>query len=194
MTLDAEVPDQAPIHDLPDELLAIIFLINTSKPLTVKRRNKYRTYDPLSTTLATTQVCRRWRTVVLNYPVIWSRIIDYERHPLQWIETLLARSGSSLIDVGGDLEPVKLQDTRGKLVLQSIFQRITSLKSVSLNVDTARRGPRESICRSFLAHPAPNLEFLNLITSSRSPIAFTSIPFSPINLPVCGVYISRDVS
>ena len=165
MTLDAE-SDQAPIHGLPDELLEIIFLINTSRPLTIKQGNENHTYDPHSTTLASTQVCRRWRTVALDYPVIWSRIIDYERHPLEWIETLLARSGSSLIDVGGVLEPVKLQDTRGKLVLQSIFQRITALKSVSLYI---RWAPWESICRSFLAHPAPNLEFLNLTTSCPFP-------------------------
>ena len=69
--------------------------------------------------------------VALDYPVIWSRIIDYERHPPEWIETLLARSGSSLIDVGGVLEPVKLQYP---LVLQSIFQRITALRSVSLDM------------------------------------------------------------
>ena len=97
-----------PFYGLPDELLGIIFLINTSKLLTVKQGNENHTCDPYSTTLATTQVCRRWRTVALDYPVIWSRIIDYERHPPEWIETLLARSGSSLIDVGGVLEPVKL--------------------------------------------------------------------------------------
>ena len=100
--------------------------------------------------------------VALDYPVIWSRIIDYERHPPEWIETLLARSGSSLIDVGRDrrvLEPVKLHHP----VLQSIFQRITALRSVSLH---EVRAPWKLICRSFLTHPAPNLEFLNLTTYS----------------------------
>ena len=158
--------DQAPIHSLPDELLEVIFLINTSK--LVEQGNKNHAYDPHSTTLATAQVCQRWRAVALDYPVIWSRIINYERHSPLWIETLLARSGSALIDVGGDsaFEAVKLQHPRGKPVLQSIFQRMSNLKTVSLHI---RRAPWESICHSFLGHPAPNLEFLNLITSCPFP-------------------------
>ena len=158
--------DQAPIHNLPDEILEVIFLINTSK--SIKQGNENHPYDPHSTTLATALVCQRWRAVALNYPVIWSRIINYERHSPSWIETLLARSGSALIDVGGDstFEAVKLQHPRGKPVLQSIFQRISSLKTVSLHI---RRAPWESICRSFLGQPAPNLEFLNLITSCPFP-------------------------
>jgi hypothetical protein len=161
MTLEhAQGCDQpeAPIHGLPDEILEVIFLINTSK--LVEQGNSY---NPHSTTLATAQVCQRWRAVALDYPVIWSRIINYEQHSPLWIETLLARSGSALIDVGGDsaFEPVKLQHPRGKPVLQSIFQRTSSLKTVSLHI---RRAPWESICHSFLGHPAPNLEFLNLIT------------------------------
>ena len=92
----------------------------------------------------------------------------YERHSPSWIEELLARSGSALIDVGGDsaFEPVTLQLPRGKFVLQSIFQRMSRLKTVSLHI---RRAPWESICHSFLGHPAPNLEFLNLITSCPFP-------------------------
>ena len=159
--INAQGSDQALIHGLPDEILEVIFLINTSK--LVQQGNENHPYDPHSTTLATAQVCQRWRAVALDYPVIWSRIIDYEQHSPLWIETLLARSGSALVDVGGDsaFEPVKLQHPRGKPVLQSIFQRTASLKTVSLHI---RRSPWESICRSFLGHPAPNLEFLNLIT------------------------------
>jgi hypothetical protein len=70
--------DQAPIHGLPDEILEVIFLINTFK--LVEQGNEDHTYDPHSTTLATAQVCQRWRAVAMDYPVIWSRIINYEEH------------------------------------------------------------------------------------------------------------------
>ena len=158
--INAQDCDQALIHCLPDEILELIFLINTSK--LVKKRNENHPYDPHSTTLATTQVCQRWRAVALDYPVIWSRIINYERHSPLWIETLLARSGSTLIDVGGDsaFEPAKLYYPRGKPVLKSIFQRIASLKTFN----ACFRHYSSEYCRSFLEHPAPNLEFLNLIT------------------------------
>ena len=157
--------DQAPIHCLPDEILEVIFLINNSK--LVERDHLY---DPHSTTLATAQVCQRWRAVALNYPIIWSRIINYEQHSPLWIESLLARSGSTLIDVGGPgdsiFKSVKLQQPRTMPVLQSIFKRTASLKTVSLCI---RDGPWESICRSFLQHPAPNLESLVLMTSRTFP-------------------------
>ena len=166
--------DQALIHGLPDEILELIFLINTSK--LVEQGSKRHPYDPHSTTLATAQVCQRWRAVALNYPVLWSRIINYEQHSPSWIETLLTRSGSSLIDVDGNffLEPIKLQSSRGQAVLRSIFQRVTSLKTVSLQI---RRAPWESICRSFLGRPAPNLEFLKLITSCPFPDCLYPNPF-----------------
>jgi hypothetical protein len=109
--INTQVCDQAPIHSLPDEILEVIFLINTSK-LVVQNHH----YDPYSTILATAQVCQRWRAVALNYPVIWSRIINYERHSPLWIETLLVRSDSTLIDVGGDsiFEPVTLEHPSAK--------------------------------------------------------------------------------
>ena len=164
--INAQACDQAPIHCLPDEILGVIFLINTSK--LVEQGNKNHPYDPHATTIATTQVCQRWRAVALDYSLLWGRIINYEEHSPSRIAMLLARSGSSLIDVGGDsvFEAVKLQNPRGKLVLQYIFQQITRLKTFSLHI---RRDPWASICRSFLSHPAPNLEFLNLITSCPFP-------------------------
>jgi hypothetical protein len=82
--LNAQGCDQAPIHDLPDEILEVIFLINTSK--LVEQGIENHLYDPHSTTLATAQVCQRWRAVALNYPIIWSSIINYEQHSPLWIE------------------------------------------------------------------------------------------------------------
>ena len=159
--------DQAPIHGLPDEILEVIFLINASKM--IGKGNENHPYDPHSTTLATAQVCQRWRAVALNYPFIWSRIINYEQHSPLWIETLLARSGSTLIDVGKEFtrdsqaafKHVLLKPPRSQPVLQSIFQRISGLKKVNLKI---YNDPWEPICRSFLGRPAPNLEFLNLVT------------------------------
>ena len=161
--INAEGCDQAPIHSLPDEILEVIFLIHASELVKDGR------YDR---TLATAQVCQRWRAVALDYPIIWSRIIDYENHSPLWIETLLARSGSTLIDVGRD-STVKLQYPRATPVLKSIFKRNTNLKTVNLWL---QRGSLEPICRSFLRHPAPNLEFLFLMTSRTYPDCLNSNP------------------
>ena len=173
--ISAQSCDQAPIHCLPDEILEVIFLINTSKLELVEQGIENHLYDPHSTTLATAQVCQRWRAVALDYPIIWSRIINYEQHSPLWIETLLARSGSTLIDVGGDsiFEPIRLQYPRTMPVLQSIFKRTASLKTVSLCISHALWEP---ICHSFLGHPAPNLEFLFLMTSRTFPDCLNSNP------------------
>ena len=80
--INAQDCDQVPIHCLPDEILQLIFLINT--PKLVEQGNENYSYDPHSTTLATAQVCQRWRAVALDYPVIWSRIINYEQHSPLW--------------------------------------------------------------------------------------------------------------
>jgi hypothetical protein len=131
-----------------------MFRAVTSNSKLIKQGNENHHYDPHSTTLATAQVCQRWRAVALNYPVIWSRIINYQEHSPLWIETLLARSGSALIDVGGDsaFEAVEFGYCRGKPILQSIFQRIASLKTVSLCIWHAPLCWR-SICCSFLKSP-----------------------------------------
>ena len=173
--INAQVCDRSPIQCLPNEILEVIFLINTSNSIR---------YDSYYTTLATSQVCQRWRTVAFNYPVIWSRIINYEWHSPRLIETLLARSGSSLIDVGVDSEsPFRVRvtppcqcRTLDMRVLKSIFQRTASLRTAALNIHRANWKP----VRSFFEHPAPNLEFLNLSISSpgRSP-AFPSF-LSPL--------------
>ncbi|KAF8159349.1 hypothetical protein B0H34DRAFT_400134 [Crassisporium funariophilum] len=142
------------INQLADEILGAIFLINTAKATY---------YNPHSTTLATAQVCSRWRAVALSYSALWSKIIDYERHPPTWIEELLRRSGSSLIDVGEDsvFKPVELQNPRAMEVLQPVFGQSSRLRTFSLKI---RLAPWEFICQNLLRHPAPQLKYLNLIT------------------------------
>jgi hypothetical protein len=197
--INTQVCDQAPIHSLPDEILEVIFLINTSK-LVVRNH----CYDSHSTTLATSQVCQRWRAVALDYPVIWSRIINYERHTPFWIETLLARSGSGLIDVGGESasEYVILEHPGSKPIFQSIFQRNARLKTVNVYVLLF---PWECIYQSFLRHPAPNLEVLYLLNSltlyhSPSDCLYTDPLFADeapclrrLNLKNCVVDFSSSV-
>ncbi|KAF8972752.1 hypothetical protein BDZ97DRAFT_855130 [Flammula alnicola] len=156
--------DQPHIDKLPDEILGIVFLLNTAKALGVE----IAPYDPHATTLSTILVCRRWHDVALSYPDIWSRIIDYERHPSSWVKELLHRSKSLPIDVGEDsvFKPVQLRNPRARAVLEHIFEESARLRTLSLQI---RLAPWEFICQSFLQHPAPSIEYLNLITSCPFP-------------------------
>ena len=71
------------IHALPDELLTAIFLLNRDS----------------TTTIDSSQVCRRWRQVALEYPILWARILDFDLDSAEWSEELLRRSKDLPIDV-----------------------------------------------------------------------------------------------
>jgi hypothetical protein len=71
------------IHALPNELLTAIFLLNTDA----------------TTTICSSQVCRRWRQVALEYPILWAPILDFHLDSAEWSEELLRRSQDLPIDV-----------------------------------------------------------------------------------------------
>lgn len=71
------------IHALANELLAAIFLLNTDA----------------TTTIRSSQVCRRWRQVALEYPILWARMLDFDLDSAEWSEELLRRSKDLPIDV-----------------------------------------------------------------------------------------------
>ena len=80
-----------PISDLPPEILSLIFLFNTTvKSFYGVNHDKI----PQDTTRYTSQVCRQWRFLVLENPVIWSRVIDFTRGSHLWTEELLRRASN----------------------------------------------------------------------------------------------------
>lgn len=74
------------ILDVPPEILSSIFLLNT----TVESFYDLRIQQ--DTARYTSQVCCQWRFLVLENPVIWSRVIDFTRGSHQWTEELLRRA------------------------------------------------------------------------------------------------------
>ncbi|KAF8902421.1 hypothetical protein CPB84DRAFT_863583 [Gymnopilus junonius] len=157
-------PDQPYIDGLPDEILEAVFLLNTVKEFI----DQELVHDPHQTTISTTLVCKRWYDVAHNFSPLWSHVIDYERHPPWWIEELLRRSKSFPIDVGDDsiMDHVRLFKPRGKTVLSHIFRNSSRLRSINLHITVS---PWELICEEFFQHPAPALEYLNLVTSTPFP-------------------------
>ena len=89
-TLDL-IPDNTTIADLPNELLEEIFMFNSL-------HNFQCLHNPGQTIRRTSQVCRRWRTIALNTPVIWAHIVDLESRS-RWIEVVLDRARSVPLDL-----------------------------------------------------------------------------------------------
>ena len=147
--------NEAFIHMLVDDILTYIFLLNATgaAPHLLSPEHE--------TTVASSQVCRRWRSVALQCPRIWGSIIDYSRHPLKWIETLLDRSHPSPLDFGNRIFFVNLRDSYGRVgVLELVFNHIDRLRIFNL-MDTVSSW--ELVSTRFLQLPAPNLEFVRVI-------------------------------
>ncbi|KAH9477520.1 hypothetical protein JR316_0009740 [Psilocybe cubensis] len=82
---------QPPISKLTDEILWFIFLINTEGSTAP---------FPLVTARKSSQVCRRWRSILLNAPSIWGRLMDWRalnQTSDAWRSETLRRSGLSVL-------------------------------------------------------------------------------------------------
>ncbi|KIK05700.1 hypothetical protein K443DRAFT_674981 [Laccaria amethystina LaAM-08-1] len=133
----------------PNEVLGFIFLLNATS-------TRGKMGDSRRTTMATSQVCQRWRNVALSYPELWSRIMNFEKDPIPLLIELLKRSDPVLIDVGRDDQQVTLGTHDGrKNILTASIHRIRTL-----NVEML--AGLEHLTNTFIQHPAPHLEFLGL--------------------------------
>ncbi|KAF4611094.1 hypothetical protein D9613_007151 [Agrocybe pediades] len=157
----SEANDNQPFIDtLPDELLGTVFFLNTDPDDD--------SHNPYNTTVSSMLVCRRWYNVAITYPALWSHIINYGWRDTDRIQELLRRSKQSVIDVGADsmTKHVRLRDSRGKMALNHIFDHAARIRTLNLQITYA---PWDLICKRFLRHPAPNIEYLKLDTSCPFP-------------------------
>jgi hypothetical protein len=152
VALSSYSADEPAIHRLVDDILAYIFLLNATLPDPDRREH--------ATTVASSQVCSRWRSIALNCHTIWGPIIDYPEHSLKWIETLLDRSNPSSLDFGRRVNSVFLPD-REQSVLELVFNHIDRLRIFNLHFH-ASFSNWELVCSRFLQSPAPNLEFVRV--------------------------------
>ena len=157
--MDLPLPNtnEAVIHRLVDDVLAYIFFLNATLPDADHREH--------AATVASSQVCKRWRSIALHSHRIWGPIIDYSRHSLKWIETLLDRSHPSPLDFGSQTKTVNLGGDKFQNVLELVFNHIDKLRTFNLQVPVSGW---ELVCSRFLHLPAPNLEFVNVIIASNT--------------------------
>ena len=140
--------NEAAVHRLVDDVLAYIFFLNANVP----------DPDGHATTVASSQVCMRWRSIALQCHTIWGLIIDYSQHSLKCIETLLDRSHPSSLDFGSRVDAVYLANN-GQDVLELVFNHVDRLRTFNLQVPLSSW---KLVCSRFLQLPAPNLEFVNI--------------------------------
>ena len=78
----------SPISKLPEEILLSIFLMN----LTPSRHFSTCPEWQKGTILSASQVCRHWRAIALNYAILWTSIMDFDKDSFEWTQELLGRS------------------------------------------------------------------------------------------------------
>ena len=161
VALPSNSANEPAIHKLVDDILAYIFLLNAIPP------------DPdlsdpppveHATTMASSQVCTRWRSIALNCRTIWGLIIDYPRHSLKCIEKLLDRSNPSLLDFGNRISEVCLEELEdgGQGVLELVLNNhMDRLRIFNLSVPVSTW----ELVSSLFQSPAPNLEFIRVFLS-----------------------------
>ena len=163
-------PQSAYIHALDDDALMHIFTLNA---------NMFSDRHALRSTRTTSLVCQRWRSLMLNTPSLWARLIDVDRISwaghYEWRKELMSRTGTALLWIRLDKVKQIQPDDPSRGILRFFFDitsenwhRIQKL-SVFIHVDPMYQ---PTTWKTILL-PAPVLETFDLIFERTEPAANT---------------------
>lgn len=145
-----------PIHTLNDDVLLYIFTINT---------NMFSDSQALHRTWVTSQVCREWRSLMLDTPSLWAKLIDmdaiYRAPSLELGHELIRRSGAAPLWISAASVRTMGYPCRyatNKDLAKFFFGVIT--KNWPRIQKLVVRGDKSifSLSRAMLSFPAPQLE------------------------------------
>ena len=145
------VGSEQSIGRLHQDILWKIFTENTNED------------EPLTTARRSSQVCRQWRTIVLQSASIWGRSIDLDdlhQKTDDWRQEVISRTGQSLLWIFGSLSPDTLH-----FFVPFIAQNWKRVRM--LGIDDFDINPEEDRQRiwAFLEQPAPNLQMMDIALS-----------------------------
>ncbi|KAF9554164.1 hypothetical protein CPC08DRAFT_727367 [Agrocybe pediades] len=170
--------DQPHIMDgLPPELFWKIFMINTERgnePLTLTDSDSDHRLD---TARRCSQVCRLWRTLLLQFSSIWGRLLhiqNFERTTDTWRVIVASRIGDASLCITGYVT----DSTRPFIfaILQEKWRNVQELEIKDDNLYDEEVLPTWS----FLGREAPKLEAFELWADIYHTNPSRIFPFSPL--------------
>ncbi|CCM06460.1 uncharacterized protein FIBRA_08725 [Fibroporia radiculosa] len=94
---------------LPTELLVHIFLLckDNDGESVIKSAGYSSAWTPDRVEVRISHVCRRWRSIALDIPALWTEIYFLKADPWDMVDAYLARSKNTTIDVSIDFDAIK---------------------------------------------------------------------------------------
>ncbi|KDR74869.1 hypothetical protein GALMADRAFT_141191 [Galerina marginata CBS 339.88] len=142
----------------------------------------------MTTARRSSQVCQKWRELIVHSPVIWAKIIDLgilARKKGEWRNEILRRTGETTLCITGPLDWTKSAVYFCTLLARH-WERIQKLDVWVSNFPCSGNSSTvPTLLADTLACPAPALEFLRILTSESTPDK-SIIPLCP---PIPG-YVS----
>ncbi|KDR74849.1 hypothetical protein GALMADRAFT_565168 [Galerina marginata CBS 339.88] len=143
---------------------------------------------PMTTARLTSQVCQKWRELIVQSPLIWAKIIDLgllARNNDEWKNEILRRTGETTLCITGPLDWKKSAGYFCTLLTRH-WERIQKLDVWVSNFCCRGQHPTvPSLLADIVGRPAPALEFIRILTSESTP-SKSIIPLCP---PIPG-YVS----
>ncbi len=154
--LESAVRLQSPVHRLPSELLASMFVTAVTG-----------SGEEDSWTLSTIMlVCRHWNEIASNIPDLWCRVVAGIRHPLAKVQLKLERSKSIPLHICVDFSP-KIEN--GTVTTESIVRTMDLLRTSIWRWKTFRlivpNRPQAHAALMRCTDGAPLLELLSIRVS-----------------------------
>ncbi len=152
----------SPIDTLDYDTLLHVFMMNTNIFLS-KGGDK-----ALPTTWATSQVCQRWREMMLNTSSLWAKVIYIDSScwhiGAEWWKELMRRTGTALLWIRvNDFQGLTKSVFAG--ILHENWSRIKKLK-MDLEISDSSHFPSWET----FSHPAPVLETFDVWFDIRHPV------------------------
>ncbi|KIM40797.1 hypothetical protein M413DRAFT_446173 [Hebeloma cylindrosporum] len=190
----------SPVHNfaLHRDILWNIFMLNADMdastspdlPYSSARGTRQFVFSTLTVLRCSSQVCQLWRSIILEAPSLWSRVIDLDIlqiSTLRWREAVMERTGKAPLHVKGRVS--KSGD-------QSLFVWIISRFGARIrNLDVAGVPNAQSLTSaiSFLQNPAPCLESFKLQFDSFMPLGDPNLPPFANNAPFLRSYFHTGI-